>query len=364
MTQPFRPSVLRFLVPLALAAFVSAACGGASNDVPPSVVQPSISQPATAEPETPDTASVSDSDVGSAVAVRPSPLAGASTWLYQLQGRNGQDLDLAALSAHGADLLVVDFSRDGSDTGAFTSQELAAAQAGGAIVIAYLSIGEAEAYRDYWREAWVQDGQLAADAPAWLGPPNPEFPDNHKVRYWLPEWQEVILGPSGLLRRIVGAGFDGVYLDIVDAYEFWEELPAVGPPQQGPQMAEFIRRIAHTARVELDRPDFLIVPQNGAGILTTLTDDQQRELLDAVDAIGVEDTFFFGSDDENNPLDPQHDAIADIQRFRDAGKPVFAVDYLTTLDLQRDFYDRARAAGFVPLVAVRDLDRVIGQPTP
>ena len=129
-------------------------------------------------------------------------------------------------------------------------------------------------------------------------------------------------------------------------------------------MAEFVQRVAYTARVDFDRPDFLIVPQNGAGILTTLTDTQQRDLLNAVDAIGVEDTFFSGPDDENNPFDPQNDAIADIERFRAAGIPVFAVDYLTDPDLQRDFYERARVAGFVPLVAVRELDRVIDQPAP
>ena len=364
------------LATLGLTAMIFAACGGGGSDARSSDPRPdtagSPTQPSDLPASIPgaqldgdaDADVDVDVDVDGVASARLSPLADATTWLYQLQGRDDEDLDLVALSAYGADLLVVDFSRNGSNDGAFTPTEIAAAQADGAVVIAYLSIGEAESYRDYWSDAWVRDGQLAADAPAWLGPFNPDFPDNHKVRYWLPEWQELVLGPSGLLRRIADAGFDGVYLDIIDAYEYWETLPAPAPPQQGPQMAEFIKRIAHTARIEFDRPDFLIVPQNGAGILATLADDQQRELLDVVDGIGVEDTFFFGTDDENNPLNPQDDAISDIERFRDAGKPVFAVDYLTDVQLQRDFYDRARAADFNPLVTVRDLDRVIAQPTP
>ena len=127
-------------------------------------------------------------------------------------------------------------------------------------------------------------------------------------------------------------------------------------------MAEFVEAIARTAHVDLGRPAFLVFPQNGPLILQTITRSQAERYLAAIDGIGVEDTFYFGDADENNPLDPQLDTLASIDRFRDAGKLVLAVDYLTDPNRQADFYARARAAGFVPFAGVRALDRVSPQP--
>ncbi len=294
-----------------------------------------------------------------ASAARASRLAGVESWAYQLQGPSGTDLDLAIVDAGGADLLVVEPSRDGSEAGMFTRAEVGAAQADGTIVLAYLSIGEAESYRDYWDDGWVTDGAPTASAPDWLGPLNPDFPDNYKVRYWEEGWQAIVLGR---LDAILDAAFDGVYLDIIDAYEFWEELPPAGPPEQGPLMAEFVGRIAAHAWVTRGRPGFLLFPQNGPQILNALTLAERGRYLAAIDGIGVEDTFYFGDAEEDNPLDPQEEALRWIRRFHEAGKLVLAVDYLTAPALQADFVERARAEGFVPLVARRALDGALAQP--
>jgi cysteinyl-tRNA synthetase len=91
------------------------------------------------------------------------------------------------------------------------------------LVLAYLSIGEAEEYRYYWRSEWKRR------PPQFLGRENPEWKGNYKVRYWMDEWQEIICGRAdgGLfeksyLKRIIDAGFDGVYLDILDAAFYFE----------------------------------------------------------------------------------------------------------------------------------------------
>ena len=47
---------------------------------------------------------------------------------------------------------------------------------GSLLVIAYMSIGEAENYRYYWQEEWE------GNPPSWLAEKNPDFPDNYKVR--------------------------------------------------------------------------------------------------------------------------------------------------------------------------------------
>jgi len=87
------------------------------------------------------------------------------------------------------------------------------------LVIAYLSIGEAEDYRWYWKPDWRNN------PPSWLEHENPDWPGNYKVEYWNPEWKQIIMGDSlSYLSRILGSGFDGVYLDIIDGYEYYENL--------------------------------------------------------------------------------------------------------------------------------------------
>ena len=89
---------------------------------------------------------------------------------------------------------------------------------GDRLIIAYMSIGEAEDYRYYWQEKWD------SIPPAWLAEENPDWAGNYKVRYWDPVWQRIIYGEDdSYLRKILDAGFDGVYLDIIDAFEYFED---------------------------------------------------------------------------------------------------------------------------------------------
>ena len=44
-----------------------------------------------------------------------------------------------------------------------------------------------------------------------------------KVRYWQKEWHDILLGSSGAyLDKILAAGFDGSFLDVIDAYEYFQ----------------------------------------------------------------------------------------------------------------------------------------------
>jgi cysteinyl-tRNA synthetase len=175
--------------------------------------------------------------------------------LYQLQG-----LDIGRVAASAYPLVVTDYSRDGSGSGEWTAAEVGQLRSGGnREVLAYLSIGEAEDYRYYWQPAWRDD------PPAWLGPANPDWPGNYKVRYWDPAWQALLFGSEGAyLDRIVAQGFDGIYLDIVDAYEYW------GPDGKGERasaaddMVALVKALAAYGRAR--RPGFRVYPQNGAGL--------------------------------------------------------------------------------------------------
>jgi cysteinyl-tRNA synthetase len=99
------------------------------------------------------------------------------------------------------------------------------ANGGQRLVIAYMSIGEAENYRWYWESRWIStNSKLTTLAPAWLEQENPEWEGNFKVKYWHPDWKRIIYGSSNsYLDRILAVGFDGVYLDVVDGFYYFEE---------------------------------------------------------------------------------------------------------------------------------------------
>ncbi len=145
----------------------------------------------------------------------------AQNFLYLLNNENfdNRNTFIEAVSATNYDLIIMDlFFNDGT---AFTAAEVERlkhkANGGKRLVVCYMSIGEAEDYRYYWQTSWRRH------APVWLACENSSWPGNYKVRYWCHEWQEIICGTSdSYLNRILAAGFDGVYLDIVDAFEYFE----------------------------------------------------------------------------------------------------------------------------------------------
>lgn len=286
--------------------------------------------------------SLSDGEVVSGVAdeTRGDLLADVNDWGYQLQGINVDEI-----AASGFDLVVVDYSSDGSDGTAFAAEEVAAMKGSGnseKLVIAYLSIGEAEDYRYYFDAgATYMEGE------------NPEWPGNFKVRYWEEAWQEVV---ETYLDRLLNAGFDGAYLDIIDGYEYFGSGGDSGLNRESAaaDMAELVLHIAEYARDE--NPDFLIFPQNGSNILND--SGMEEEYLEAIDGIGAESTFYFGDEEENNDLNIQDWTVANLDRFREAGKVVLSIDYLTEPDKIDDYYSRASERGFIPYATVRMLDQL------
>jgi cysteinyl-tRNA synthetase, unknown class len=107
------------------------------------------------------------------------------------------------------------------DDAAFTSGEISQlktkSNGGTRIVISYMSIGEAEDYRFYWLPSW------SPGSPSWIVRENPDWAGNYIVQYWQKEWQDIIFGnDSSYLKKIIDAGFDGVYLDIIDGFEYFE----------------------------------------------------------------------------------------------------------------------------------------------
>lgn len=125
---------------------------------------------------------------------------------------------IAAVTATNYDAVIMDlFLEDEAFTAAELVQLRHKANGGSRMLICYMSIGEAEDYRYYWNNSWN------SDKPDWIAALNPDWPGNYKVKYWSEDWQGIIYKNSGsYLDKITTAGFDGVYLDIIDAFEYFE----------------------------------------------------------------------------------------------------------------------------------------------
>ena len=230
------------------------------------------------------------------------------SWGYQLQ-----DADIQQLADSPYDLLVIDYARDGTDAGAYTAEEIRRIQHAGKLVLAYLSIGEAEDYRFYWKDGWKPG------SPDFLGPENPDWEGNFKVRYWRKSWWRKALRP--FLDRILAAGFDGVYLDIIDAYDYWRHH-ALKARRSAGLMARMVAKIGKYARSRAGSR-FIVCPQNGVGLIDDAPAKWRRRYLEAVDCIGVEDLYF-------NVWSPQDQAyrLKMLAEFDRAGKKIFDVEYI------------------------------------
>jgi len=147
-------------------------------------------------------------------------LADAQNFLYIINSENyssKQDF-ITSVSATDFDIIIMDlFHNDYVYTSSQINELKVKKNGGNRLVICYMSIGEAEDYRFYWDSSWKTGN------PTWLDRENPDWEGNYKVRYWEDDWQDIILtGDDSYLGKILAAGFDGVYLDIIDGFEYFE----------------------------------------------------------------------------------------------------------------------------------------------
>jgi cysteinyl-tRNA synthetase, unknown class len=252
-----------------------------------------------------------------------------------------------------AKLLVIDYSKDGSEAERYQPTEINALHQNGQQAVSYLSIGEAETYRYYYQSSWN------TNPPSWLGKSNPDWPDNLKVKYWDPNWQRIMLG---YLDKIIDTGFDGIYLDIIDAFEYWSdpnngEGLVLGVADAAHRMIDWVEKLTQHARVEKGKPNFFIIPQNADGLIPY---DNTGKFLREISGLGVEDLYY----NEKIPQSAASIAIrtANLNKAIAAGKPVLVIDYVDdgsgyqgqNRDRIDDFWLRTTAAGYTPQISFTD----------
>ncbi len=255
------------------------------------------------------------------------------------------------LAASGRDWIVLD-ATFGGDT-PWERADLDAIRRGhaGRKVIAYISIGEAEDYRPYWRKEWGSNGKLTAVAPKWLGVENPEWKGNYRVKYWNAEWQKLMLTAVG---DAMAYGFDGVYLDIVDGFETFERDgnkfmdDRVNPETKQSyrrDMVDWVKAIAARARAK--NPSALVIPQNGSQLVA------HADFVEVISAIGIEDLFTNGNKVQSESH--TNEVLGHLRRLTAAKKSVLLIEYPTKTEQQALSKKLAEENGLVWLVTDRQL---------
>jgi uncharacterized protein (TIGR01370 family) len=256
-------------------------------------------------------------------------------FLYQVQNAS-----VSSLSSTDFDIGVVDM-----DDAGLTAAQVAALEKQGKGLVTYVSIGEAEDYREYWQPGWN------SAKPGFLLGENPDWPGNYLVKFWDPAWQKLMFAR---VDQAIKLGYQGMYLDIVDAYEVAQVRKAYPgtAAQLRKEMIDFVAELSVYAKAH--KAGFLVIPQNAVGLLTLNENDPSvpnTAYLKAIDGLGIEDLWYDG----NSVADWTQGDLELIKLATTAGKFVLATSYPTDDAKQAAFVANAIKAGLIPFVADRDL---------
>jgi cysteinyl-tRNA synthetase len=253
------------------------------------------------------------------------------------------------------------------------------------LVLAYVDIGEAEDYRTYWKPGW------GVRNPEWIAGSDPDgWEGNFPVAYWYDDWQAIWLADGGLMDGILAAGFDGIYMDWIEAYSD-ESVLEIAEQDDVDSVQEMIWWINILAAHGRERnPEFIIIGQNAAELA------QYDEYVEIIDAIAQEQVWFDGGADNDPPGDcplPRKESEVDAEEYRESlssacrhqydefpgstlhvssesyikdlltaqnkGLEIFTIDYALDADNIAWVYETSRSLGFHPFVSNRNLDRYV-----
>lgn len=218
----------------------------------------------------------------------------------------------------------------------------ASASEAGPAKLAYVSAGEANDYRWYWKDV---------SSAAYLVEANPDWRGDRRVDLRDPAWTGLLL--DQVIPKALAKGYQGVMFDTLDAAEYLES--------SAPARFAGSVRAAGDFVLEARRrfPEALILLNNALALLDRVGD--------AVDGVVVED-LYTRCRPEPGPCGPTPgpDAAAKeaaLRKFRArTGKPVFVLLYsrLKQVDARwvRRAAARCRGNGFIPYLSTPALDRI------
>ncbi len=300
-----------------------------------------------------------------------------ATWMYQIQYLDEKE-NIDKLDNTEYDMLVVEpgfnFFDYNYNTDYLVQQLKTKPNGDKRILLAYIDIGQAEDYRDYWAENWVAPTEVNTGSPDFLITIDPDgWSGNYPVAYWDKRWQDLWVGDTGIIKKIADYGFDGVYLDWVEAYDD-DKVRAVAEEQKlNPEyeMLVFIDKIRDKGRSI--NPDFYVIAQNAPYLI----DEDPAYYKSIIDAIATEDTWYYGEGDAgwNSPNagdlsgGERHsgdyttsDRIDQNKKYLKNGIPVFTVDYCISEENAKQTYYNSWKNSFIPIVTRVSLSDVTETP--
>lgn len=278
----------------------------------------------------------SNSSVDTIEYSRSTRLEDVTHWFYYLDV-NTDEATLQVIEESDYDMIVIDFIPSEAYNTDYPMAEVIErwhTAKHPKLVIAYIDVGQAESFRAYWEDEWE------IGSPEWILGDDPDgWEENYPVAYWYDEYQEIWLGEDGAIQAILDAGFDGIYLDWVEAYddsmviEFAED-EGVDPIEE---MIWWVGDLGDYARAQ--NPDFIVIAQNAAELA------EYDDYVESIDAIAQEQIWFDGGADNVPPGDcplPETEALLDSDEYEESLSPACYNQYLefpdSTLHVSSEWY--------------------------
>ena len=320
----------------------------------------------------------------------PKAISNIHFWGYQIQSINQPGVS-NTLANSSYDMLVIEPTRTdwSSDDRNFDTHALvetlkksrSSEKAYRKLVIAYIDIGEAEDWRWYWTwsEEWKQGSPKPLDWPDYIVGRDPDgWGGNYPVAFWDSDWKDIVIygnnqptnsqrNYTSIIDEVIQDGFDGIYLDWVEAFEDANVISAAILEGKDPalEMIKFINEMR--AYATNSNPDFLIIQQNAASLCTG-----HPELFSTIDAIAQEGIWFEGKATDNwderegydiiNSSDTINYYLNYLNKYKDAGLPVFDCEY--ALFKAQDGYSNSYSKGYIPYCTRRSLGQLTTTPPP
>jgi len=208
------------------------------------------------------------------------------------------------------------------------------------LLIAYVSIGEAEDYRSYWNE--IKD-------KSWVIEENPDWAGNYYVDVRDRVWQDLIV--EEVVRSVKEKGFDGIMMDTIDTSRMLEDM---GPKKYRGAETSMVRLVR---RIRRAYPDLLLVSNNGFSVLERIAPYLDGMLAEDINMM----PDFVKGGYIKVPEEVRAYRVDILEKCSgEHGLPVFNIDYAPAGDKASEKYcvSRSRELGFRPYVAETALDRI------
>lgn len=196
-------------------------------------------------------------------------------------------------------------------------------------VLAYMAVGEAQRSEWYWQPQWN------SNPPAWVIGQNPYWSNNVYAELWNGDWQLLL---HQTLDRIIDQGFDGAFLDVVDAY-WYPGYPDGATWYNKLEGALTVCALAQHARAR--NPEFKLVVNNALDLFYMVPN-----YFDCIDGTVIEGLWWVTSDQPRDAF-YQNQKRGELAVHQAAGKPIFALDYAPPFDRARVAAE-ANALGYLP----------------